>query len=60
MKLIFVGSSRPEAIAQEYLRRGSRVNFAGMTLQNALLEGLFQHDNDLRVYHLGIFPHTQK
>ena len=49
MKLIFVGSSRPEAIAQEYLRRGSRVNFAGMTLQNALLEGLFQHDNDLRV-----------
>lgn len=49
MKLIFVGSSRPEAIAQEYLKRGSRVNFAGMTLQNALLDGLYLHDKNLNV-----------
>ncbi len=49
MKLIFVGSSQPEAIAQEYLKRGSRVNFAGITLQNALLDGLYQNDKDLSV-----------
>lgn len=49
MRLIFIGSSRPEVIAQEYLKRGSRVNFAGMTLQNALLDGLYQCDKDLRV-----------
>ena len=44
MNLIYVGSSRQESIAQEYLRRGSRVNFAGMTLQNAILDGLYEHD----------------
>ena len=49
MNLIYVGSSRPESIAQEYLRRGSRVNFAGMTLQNAILDGLYEHDSKLDV-----------
>lgn len=49
MNLIFVGSSRPETIAQEYLKIGSRVNFAGMTLQNALLDGLYEHDDKLNI-----------
>ena len=49
MKLIYVGSSRPEAIAQEYLKKGSRVNFAAMTLQNALLDGLSEQNVDLNI-----------
>lgn len=49
MKLIYVGSSRPEAIAQEYLKKGSRVNFAAMTLQNALLDGLSEQNADLSI-----------
>lgn len=49
MKLIYVGSSRPEDIAQRYLNKGSAVNFAGMTLQNALLDGLYFHDNNLNI-----------
>lgn len=49
MNLIFVGSSRPESVAQEYLKRGSRVNFAGMTLQNALLDGLSEHNPELNI-----------
>lgn len=49
MKLLYVGSSRPEAIAQEYLRRGSKINFAGMTLQNALLDGLCQYAKDFNI-----------
>jgi glycosyltransferase involved in cell wall biosynthesis len=49
MNLIFVGSSRPEKIAQEYLKLGSRVNFAGMTLQNALLDGLYEHNHELNI-----------
>ncbi len=49
MNLIYVGSSRPESIAQEYLKRGSRVDFAGMTLQNALLDGLYEHHHELKI-----------
>ncbi len=47
--LIFIGSSRPEANAHEFMKRGSWVNFAAMTLQNALLDGLYQHDKNLSV-----------
>lgn len=49
MKLIYVGSSRPEAITQEYLKRGSYVNFAGMTLQSALLDGFYANDKDISI-----------
>lgn len=49
MKLIYVGSSRPEAITQELKKRGSRVNFASMTLQNALLDGFYAKDKDISV-----------
>lgn len=49
MNTIFVGSSRPEAIAQKYMNMGSSVNFAGMTLQNALIDGLYFHDPTLSV-----------
>lgn len=49
MNLIYVGSSRPEELAQEYLKKGSRINFAGMTLQNALLDGLYSHDKDISI-----------
>lgn len=49
MKLFYVGSSRPEEIAQDYLKRGSSVNFAGMTLQNALLDGLYYYDKNISI-----------
>lgn len=49
MKLIYVGSSRPEHITQEYLKKGSSVNFAGMTLQTALLDGLYFYDKKLQI-----------
>ena len=49
MKLFYVGSSRPEYISAKYLEMGSAVNFAGMTLQNALIDGLFTHDKNLSV-----------
>lgn len=49
MNLIYVGSSRPEELAQEHLQQGSSVNFAAMTLQNALLDGLYSHDNNLTI-----------
>lgn len=39
MNVIYVGSSRPESTTDELIKLGSRVNFAGNTLQNALLEG---------------------
>lgn len=39
MNVIFIGSSRPESTTDELIKLGSRVNFAGNTLQNALLEG---------------------
>lgn len=39
MNVIYIGSSRPESTTDELIKLGSRVNFAGNTLQNALLEG---------------------
>lgn len=63
MNLIYVGSSRPESIAQEYLRRGSKVNFAGMTLQNALIEGLYVHDKDLNIisaWYISPYPRVKQ
>lgn len=49
MRLIFVGSSRPEEITHEYLKKGTRINFASMTLQNALLNGLCKSINDFSI-----------
>lgn len=63
MKLIFVGSSRPEEITQKYIQLGSKVNFAGMTLQNALLDGLHQLINDFSVitsWSISPFPKVRK
>lgn len=49
MNLIYVGSSRPEEITDELLKMGSVVNFAGNTLQNALLEGLSEHCPNMKI-----------
>lgn len=49
MNLIYVGSSRPESKTKELLEMGSIVNFAGNTLQNALLEGFYAHNPNLKI-----------
>lgn len=49
MNLIYVGSSRPESMTKKLLEMGSSVNFAGNTLQNALLEGFYAHNPNLKI-----------
>lgn len=49
MNVIFVGSSKPESINEFLLSIGSVVNYAGNTHQNALLEGLAELCNKLKV-----------
>ena len=39
MNFIYVGSARPEYMNKELLKMGSNVNFAGNTLQEALIDG---------------------
>lgn len=49
MNLIYVGSSRPEEMTKGLLAMGSSVNFAGNTLQNALLEGFYAHNPKMKI-----------
>lgn len=49
MNLIYVGSSRPEEMTKELLDMGSAVNFAGNTLQNALLDGFTEHYPNMKI-----------
>lgn len=63
MNLIYVGSSRPEEITRELLAIGSNVNFAAITLQNALLEGFYAHDSNLKIissWGITPFPSVKK
>lgn len=60
MNLIYVGSSRPEEMSKELLSMGSVVNFAGNTLQNALLEGFYAHNPELKIISSwGITPYPK-
>lgn len=60
MNLIYVGSSRPEDMTKELLDMGSIVNFAGNTLQNALLEGFYAHNSELKIISSwGITPYPK-
>ena len=49
MNYIFIGSSRADSITNELLDMGSTVNFAGNTLQQALLTGFAKHVKDMKV-----------
>lgn len=63
MNLIYVGSSNPEEVTDKLLKMGSSVNFASKTLQNALLEGLFAHNRDLKIissWGITPFPKVKK
>lgn len=63
MNLIYVGSSRPEEMTKELLDMGSVVNFAGNTLQNALLEGFYFHNPNLKIissWGITTFPKVKK
>ena len=42
MNFIYLGSSCPEFVEQELMKYGSRIDFPGHTLQNALLDGFSQ------------------
>lgn len=63
MNLIYVGSSNPEEVTHKLLKMGSNVNFASKTLQNALLEGLFAHNPNLKIissWGISPFPKVKK
>ena len=60
MNLIYVGSSSPEKVIKELLDMGSSVNFASKTLQNALLEGFYAHNPNLKIISSwGITPYPK-
>ena len=63
MNLIYIGSSRPEEMTKELLDMGSIVNFAGNTLQNALLEGFYFHNPNLKIissWGISTYPKVKK
>lgn len=63
MNLIYVGSSCPEEISVNLLQLGSRGNFAGNTLQSALLEGFYAHNPDFKIissWGITPFPKVKK
>ena len=49
MNFIYVGSSTPDDVMAEMQRIGSYVNFAGHTLQEALLEGFAKHCPQMKI-----------
>ena len=60
MNLIYIGSSSPEKVTKELLDMGSSVNFASKTLQNALLEGFYAHNPNLKIISSwGITPYPK-
>lgn len=63
MNFIYLGSSRPTYINKELLDMGSYVNFAGNTLQQALLEGfskLVPHLKIISGWYVSTFPKVKK
>ena len=63
MNFIYLGSSRPFAVNKELLDMGSYVNFAGNTLQQALLEGfsrLVPHIKIISGWYVTTFPKVKK
>lgn len=63
MNLVYLGSSRPFFINKELLEMGSYVNFAGNTLQQALLEGfskLVPHIKIISGWSVSTFPKVKK
>lgn len=49
MKFIYIGSARPEYLNKELLKMGSDVNFAGNTLQEALIDGFSKHIGKFKI-----------
>lgn len=63
MNFIYVGSSRPSYVNKELLDMGSYVNFAGNTLQQALLEGfskIVPHIKIISGWYMTTFPKVKK
>ena len=63
MNFIYLGSSRPTYVNKELLDMGSYVNFAGNTLQQALLEGfskLVPHMKIISGWYVTTFPKVKK
>lgn len=63
MNFIYLGSSRPSFVNKELLDMGSYVNFAGNTLQQALLEGfskLVPHMKIISGWYVTTFPKVKK
>ena len=49
MNFIYLGSSRPANVTQALVEQGSYVNFAALTLQQALLEGFSKHLSGINI-----------
>lgn len=63
MNITFLGSSSPSYIVKELLRMGSYVNFAGNTLQQALLSGFSELIPNFKVisgWNVSPFPKVRK
>lgn len=63
MNFIYLGSSRPSHVNKELLDMGSYVNFAGNTLQQALLEGfskLVPHIKIISGWYVTTFPKVKQ
>lgn len=63
MNFIYLGSSRPTHVNKELLDMGSYVNFAGNTLQQALLEGFSKHIPHMKIisgWYVSTFPKVKK
>lgn len=63
MNFIYLGSSRPAHVNKELLDMGSYVNFAGNTLQQALLEGFSKYVPHMKIitgWYATTFPKVKK
>ena len=63
MNFIYLGSSRPAHVNKELLNMGSYINFAGNTLQQALLEGFSKWVPNMKIisgWYVTTFPKVKK
>lgn len=63
MNFVYLGSSRPEELTEQYRKMGSRVNFAGQTLQDALLTGFsecLRHIKIITSWDISPYPKVKK
>lgn len=63
MNFIYVGSARPEYMNKELLKMGSNVNFAGNTLQEALIDGFSSNLKSFKIitsWSISPFPKVKK